>query len=336
VASIKDGKSMKIGRWIAGAEHCEGWFELSGDTWFAHRFRGTSIEALIESGLASALEILEGERRNPTEAVRLSDIELKTPFDPKSVRDCVAFEQHVEGVVKSIDNSTGVVPEWYEFPTFYFTNPHTLIPSGKVMIPPPSAKLDYELEVGIVVGATKPLSNLTPEQGDASIFGFAIFNDWSARDIQAREMKVRLGPAKGKDFASTLGPWIVTADEFTHLKQDGFHHMLMQVYVNDELIGQDSLANIGWPLGELVAYASRNSIVRPGDLIGTGTAGGGCLAELWGRNGSTTPPPLKTGDRVRMTIEGIGTIENTVGEPVVAPHIPPARTGRRVQMEARS
>lgn len=326
---------MRIGRWIEQGALREGWFALKDGQWRAHAFEGTSVSQLIASGLERALEIFDEEQSHQGSGIEVSKIELRTPFDPASIRDCVAFEQHVEGVVKSVDNTAGVVPEWYELPTFYFTNPHTLIATGKEMIPPPSQKLDFELEVGIVVGGPKAHSNLTPEEGEGAIFGFTIFNDWSARDIQAREMKVRLGPAKGKDFATTIGPWIVTADEFLESKREGFYHLKLQVWVNEKLIGQDSLANIGWPLGEMVAYASRNSIVKPGDLIGSGTAGGGgCLAELWGRSGSLTPPPLAAGDRVKMTIEGIGTIENVVGEPVTGPHIPPARSGRRVIMEA--
>lgn len=128
-------------------------------------------------------------------------------------------------------------------------------------------------------------------------------------------MKVSLGPCKGKDFADTLGPWIVTADEFEDLHDaEGFLPISMAVEVNGKAIGQDLLSNMGWPFAELVAYASQDSVVRPGDVLGSGTCGSGCLAELWGRNGAKTPPPLKTGDVVRMTVEGIGTIENTVGE----------------------
>ena len=324
---------MKIGRWFDENIPQEGWFAEVDGGWVAHPFQDTTVMQLIESGLSAALEKLKLEQANPLPGKPLEKLRLRTPFDPKAVRDAVAFEQHVEGVVKSVDNSSGVVPQWYEFPTFYFTNPHTLIPTETVMTPPPSEKLDFELEVGIVVGGVQDLSNLTPDEGEAAIFGLTMFNDWSARDIQGREMLVRLGPAKGKDFATTVGPWIVTADELESKKEAGFYHLMMQVEVNGKLIGRDSLANIGWPLGEIIAYASRNSIVKPGDLIGSGTSGGGgCLAELWGRNGELTPSPLKPGDVVTMTVEGVGTIQNTVGQPVTAPAIPPARSGRRVNL----
>jgi 2-keto-4-pentenoate hydratase/2-oxohepta-3-ene-1,7-dioic acid hydratase in catechol pathway len=229
----------------------------------------------------------------------------------------VAFEEHVEGVRKSIDGVAGVVPEWYEAPTFYFTNPHTVTGTGEVIgIPAGCEDLDFETEVAAVVGRVPGSDgrNLTAEAAHRHIFGYTVLNDWSARDLQRREMKVSLGPCKGKDFSNTLGPWIVTADEFEDRHDaEGFLPISMSVEVNGEAIGQDLLSNMGWPFAELVAYASQDSVVRPGDVLGSGTCGSGCLAELWGRNGSKTPPPLKTGDVVRMTVEGIGSIENTVG-----------------------
>ncbi len=319
---------MKLGRWNHKGQNFEG--HIVGDETDFHAYpfeNGLTIQSLLEMGLPAALKIVASQGQ--TEKHVGKDICLLAPLKPVTVRDGVAFEAHVEGVTQSIDNSTGVVDEWYDFPTFYFTNPHAIIGPDEVMSPPPSEKLDYELELGIIVGAVdgEPGRNLSPEQAKRAIFGYTVMNDWSARDIQAREMKVRLGPAKGKDFATTIGPWIVTADEFEdRLDSEGFLPLNMKVWVNGELYGEDSLANIGWPLNELVAYASRNTMVAPGDLIGSGTCGwGGCLAELWGRNGSLTPAPLKAGDEVKMTVEGIGTITNVVGEPVLAPAIPRAR-----------
>lgn len=161
-------------------------------------------------------------------------------------------------------------------------------------------------------------------------------NDWSARDLQAREMKVRLGPAKGKDFGTSLGPWIVTADELAHhLDDDGFLAIRAEVRVNGVLIGEDLVSNMGWPFPELVAYASRNSRVAPGDVLGSGTVGnGGCLGELWGRNGDLTPPPLKPGDTVTMSVEGLGELSGQVGEYVPAPDLPAARPRPRVRHRA--
>ena len=319
---------MKLGRWTHQGQNFEGFFIGDDNEFHAIPFsNGLTIQSLLEVGLDAALKVVGS--ADTSIKHHSKDIALLAPIKPITVRDGVAFEAHVEGVTQSVDNSTGVVEEWYDYPTFYFTNPHAIIGPDVVMLPPHSEKLDYELELGIIVGAIdgEVGRNLSPEKAKRAIFGYTVMNDWSARDIQAREMKVRLGPAKGKDFATTIGPWIVTADEFEdRLDGEGFLPLNMKVWVNGELYGEDSLSNIGWPLNELVAYASRNTVVAPGDLIGSGTCGwGGCLAELWGRNGSLTPPPLKAGDVVTMTVEGVGTISNVVGEPVAAPAIPRAR-----------
>jgi 2-keto-4-pentenoate hydratase/2-oxohepta-3-ene-1,7-dioic acid hydratase in catechol pathway len=251
------------------------------------------------------------------------------------MRDFVAFEEHVEGVRKSIDGAAGVVPEWYEAPTFYFTNPHTVTGTGEVIgIPAGCSDLDFETEVAAVVGYVAGSDGRNLSAGDAHrhIFGYTVLNDWSARDLQRREMKVSLGPCKGKDFANTLGPWIVTADEFEDRHDaEGFLPISMSVEVNGEQIGQDLLSNMGWPFAELVAYASQDSVVKPGDVLGSGTCGSGCLAELWGRNGTQTPPPLRPGDVVRMSVEGIGTIENTVGTRREGATRVPARNRPRVR-----
>jgi len=295
--------------------------------------RGLSVADALAAGLAEVPALAD--EVGGAASVPLADVELLAPLVPPSVRDFVAFEEHVEGVTASIDGASHVVPEWYEFPTFYFTNPHSIIATGAVVRPPATERLDFELEVGAVIGAVagSDARDLTPDDAARHIFGYTIFNDWSARDIQAREMKVRLGPAKGKDFATTLGPWIVTADEFDGLVDgEGFLPIGMEVFVNGDRIGVDLLSNMGWPFGDLVAYASRDSRVVPGDVLGSGTAGnGGCLAELWGRAGELAPPPLAAGDDVVMRVEGIGEIRNTIGASVPVPDVPPARRRPRTR-----
>lgn len=295
--------------------------------------RGLCVADVLATGLAE-VPVLAAEA-DAGASVPLADVELLAPLVPASVRDFVAFEEHVEGVTASIDGASHVVDEWYAFPTFYFTNPHSIIATGAEVRPPATERLDFELEVGAVIGAVAGSDgrDLSPSEAAGHIFGYTIFNDWSARDIQAREMKVRLGPAKGKDFATTLGPWIVTADEFAGLLDDeGFLPIGMVVFVNGDRIGHDLLSNMGWPFGDLIAYASRNSRVAPGDVVGSGTAGnGGCLAELWGRAGELAPPPLAAGDEVVMRVEGIGEIRNTVGRAVHVPTIPPARHRSRAR-----
>ena len=273
---------------------------------------------LVQAGLPAALAA--GQRALGEPAVPLDAVRLLPPLTPPTVRDFVAFEEHVEGIAGE------VVPEWYQAPTFYFTNPYALIGAyDDVPVPPGSEQLDFELEVAVVVG--RDGASLTPEQARERIFGYTVLNDWSARDLQRREMKVLLGPAKGKDSATTLGPWLVTAEELEPYRDaDGFLALDLRALVNGELIGQDLLSNMGWPFEELISYASRGTEVRAGDVLGSGTCGnGGCLAELWGRRGSVDPPPLRPGDVVELTVEGIGTVRNKVVEGLTLPPIRAAR-----------
>ncbi len=218
----------------------------------------------------------------------------------------------------------GVPDAWYDAPTFYFSNPYATIgPDDEVPVPPGCSVLDFELEVAAVIGRTG--RDLAARDAAGHIAGFTVLNDWSARDVQGREMQVGLGPAKGKDTATTLGPWLVTADEFTP-DADGFLPLALRAEVNGRTVGEDLLSNMGWTFGDLVAYASRGTEVRPGDVLGSGTCGnGGCLGELWGRGvGRDELPPLVPGDAVSLTVEGIGTLTNRV-----VPGVEPVETDRR-------
>jgi 2-keto-4-pentenoate hydratase/2-oxohepta-3-ene-1,7-dioic acid hydratase in catechol pathway len=280
---------------------------------------GVSVLDLVRAGLPAAIEA--GQRALSEPPVPLDAVRLLPPLAAPTVRDFVAFEEHVDGL-----SSGHVPPEWYQAPTFYFTNPYALVGAhDDVPVPPGSELLDFELEVAVVVG--KDGASLSPEQAREHVFGYTVLNDWSARDLQVREMQVRLGPAKGKDFASTLGPWLVTADELEPYRDaDGFLALDLRVHVNGELVGQDLLSNMGWPFEELIAYASRGTEVRAGDVLGSGTCGnGGCLMELWGRRGRNDPPPLRPGDVVELTVEGIGTVRNRV---VAGISLPPVREAR--------
>ncbi|MFF0006294.1 fumarylacetoacetate hydrolase family protein [Streptomyces tibetensis] len=271
-------------------------------------------EALCEAGNAS-LDVPRGPH--------VSQVRLLPPLQPPSVRDFVTFEEHVEGVRRSIDGIPGAPDAWYDAPTFYFTNPYAVIGAhDDVPVPPGSQALDFELEVAAVIG--REGRDLTPEQARDHIIAYTIYNDWSARDLQSREMQVSLGPCKGKDTATTLGPHLVTADELEPYRDsDGFLRLAMTAEINGEVVGKDLLSNMSWTFEEMTAYASRGTWVRPGDVLGSGTCGnGGCLAELWGVRGRQDPPPLKPGDTVTLTVEGIGTVSNTVvpgAEPVAVP-----------------
>ena len=294
---------------------------------------GVTVLDLVRAGLPAALEAGTAARSAP--AVPVAEVRLLPPLAAPTVRDFVAFEEHVEGVVASVGDGTGVVPEWYQAPTFYFTNPYALIGAhDDVPVPPGSQLLDFELEVAVVVA--RDGASLSPEQAAEHVFGYTILNDWSARDLQRREMKVSLGPAKGKDSSTTLGPWLVTADELEPYRDpDGFLALDMRVSVNGIEVGQDLLSNMGWPFEELIAYASRGTEVRAGDVLGSGTCGnGGCLAELWGRRGELSPPPLQPGDVVEMAVEGIGAIRNRVIPGLDLPPVQAARPRPRIRKRA--
>jgi 2-keto-4-pentenoate hydratase/2-oxohepta-3-ene-1,7-dioic acid hydratase in catechol pathway len=269
---------------------------------------GRTARDVVALGTAASVDLLPG--------VPLSSVQLLAPIQPAALRDFVAFEEHVAGVRRSVDGRGGVPDAWYDAPTFYFTNPHTLTgPDADVAFPAASVARDFELEVAAIVGP------------DEEIFGYTIFNDWSARDLQSREMRVNLGPAKGKDFAGSLGPWIVTADELDPYRDaDGFLALECVASVNGAEVGRDLLSHMGWTFETMLAYAARDSRVVPGDVLGSGTVGnGGCLAELWGRTGRQEPPPLRDGDVVTLTVQGIGSLTNRVVSAPPAPPLPPVR-----------
>lgn len=320
---------MRIARWTVADGRTEEGFVID-DRVVGFPGAGTVADVLA-GGVDDARDLFDRVADEPGSP--LAAVTLLAPLVPASIRDFVAFEEHVEGVSAAVDGRSEVVAEWYEAPTFYFTNPHTLLGPDEAVTPPRTERLDFELEIAAVIGGVAGSAgrNLHPDAAAAHIFGYTIMNDWSARDLQGREMKVRLGPAKGKDFGTSLGPWIVTADEFDdHLDDEGFLAVRAEVRRNGELIGEDLVSNMGWPFRELVAYASRNSRVVAGDVLGSGTVGnGGCLAELWGRRGEIDPAPLRTGDVVEMTVEGIGTLRSTVGESPDVPTLRPARVRTR-------
>jgi 2-keto-4-pentenoate hydratase/2-oxohepta-3-ene-1,7-dioic acid hydratase in catechol pathway len=254
---------------------------------------------------------------------------LLAPVTPPTMRDFSVFEQHIEGVIKDASPEATVPPVWYESPFCYFTNPHALTgPGEEIPVPPGCRRLDFELEVAAVIGRAG--RDLAPDEAVEYIAGYTIFNDWSARDLQIAEMRLGLGMCKGKDFANTLGPWIVTPDELDGYRDADRLDVELRAEVNGTALGTDTLANMAWSFPELVSYASRGTWVQPGDVLGSGTCGNGCLLELWGRRGREFHPPLAPGDVVSLHVEGIGTLSNTVVAGTEPHPVPRARSGRRV------
>jgi 2-keto-4-pentenoate hydratase/2-oxohepta-3-ene-1,7-dioic acid hydratase in catechol pathway len=298
--------------------------------------------ATYEHGGATRAGIVQGEEVRPLDAgtdpislltmtaaeraalplgapVALADVRLRPPIRPPAVRDFVAFEQHIEGMVKTEGPDAKVPDAWYQAPAFYFSNPNAMFATGDDIEVPPRCRLfDYELEVAAIIGV--PGRDLTVENAGEHIAGYTIFNDWSGRDLQGFDRKAGMGWAKGKDFASTLGPWIVTADELEEFRDaDGRLDLRMTVWLNGTEIGSDSLASAAWSFEQMLVYASRGALLVPGDVIGSGTCGSGCLGELWGRSGTREPAPLSPGDEVTMEVQGIGRISNRIvagAEPV--------------------
>jgi fumarylacetoacetate (FAA) hydrolase len=225
----------------------------------------------------------------------------------RSIRDFYAFEQHVKTC--RAQRGLDMLEEWYQVPVFYFSNPHSVIGHGDtVSAPQGCVELDFELELAAVVA--HEVSDLPADDSALEcLAGFTIYNDFSARDLQRLEMKVGLGPSKGKDFANSLGPSLVSVDELRDCWCDGRPKLEMTASVNGRVYSRGNSQSMYWTWPQLLAHASRDTKLVPGDVIGSGTVGTGCILEL-------TPEVvggwLKPGDRVELTIERIGTLSNTI------------------------
>ncbi len=238
---------------------------------------------------------------------------MRTPVplqDIRSFRDFYAFEQHVKNARKN--RGLEMVPEWYEAPVFYFSNTASFVgQEAEIRKPPETDALDYELEIAVIIG--REGRDIPVKEADSYVAGFTVLNDWSARDIQRREMKVGLGPAKGKDFATSIGPYLVTPDELEdRILEDrsrgARYDLAMTARVNGLEYSRGNAREMHWTFAELIAHASRNTVVRPGDLIGSGTVGTGCIVEF----PPGTYPWLQPGDTVELEIERLGVLRNRV------------------------
>lgn len=239
--------------------------------------------------------------------VPLGEADLGAPVPrPPSLRDFYAFEEHV---ARSWKRRGELVPEaWYEIPVFYFSNPAGVLgPQDPLVYPSSTQALDFELEIGWVIG--RQASDLDPDDAEDAILGLTILNDWSARDVQREEMSVGLGPSKGKDFGTSLGPAVVTLDELEDRRSGKAFDLEMIARVDGEEVSRGNLDEIHWSLGEMTAHASRDSRIEPGDVMGTGTVGTGSILDL-GTEGWIQP-----GDTVELEVEELGTLSTQVVEP---------------------
>lgn len=234
---------------------------------------------------------------------------------PPTVRDFYAFEDHVRAGRRS--RGLNMDPLWYEQPVFYFSNPYAVTGAGEVRATPRSAEFDFEMEVAAVLWGGG--ANLAPSSAEELIAGYCIMNDWSGRDVQREEMRMSMGPVKGKDTATSLGPILVTADELEDARSGNGFDLAMRVSVNGAELSVSNLDEIHWSFGEMISYASRGTEVRAGDVIGSGTANGGCLLELRAREGGSTLDWLRPGDEVEISADRLGSLRSIVraAEPVI-------------------
>jgi fumarylacetoacetate (FAA) hydrolase len=249
----------------------------------------------------------EAARKASKDSLSIDEVKFLSPLKPVTLRDAYAFEAHV----KTANRNRGQdVPEnWYKFPVFYFSNPNNAFgPDDKIPYPTYSDAIDYELEIAAIIG--KSGINIKPEDAPNHIFGFTIFNDWSLRDVQVQEMKVNFGPVKAKDFASSFGPTIVTHESIANKaeKRPGVYDLSMVARVNGLELSRGNFKDIYWSFGDIIARASQSVMLNPGDVIGSGTVGTGCLYELTKNQG----PWLKDGDVVELEIEEIGILRNQI------------------------
>jgi fumarylacetoacetate (FAA) hydrolase len=268
----------------------------------------TTLDAHLASGLRvdALADLLAADADEPLDA---SDVRFGPPIlQPPTFRDFYAFERHVGTMWKRRDME---IPEaWYRLPIFYFSNVSEIRgPGDPVWAPRGSTELDYELEVAALIDTA--VRDLDATRGEAAIGGYMVLNDWSARDLQREETTVRLGPAKGKDFASSIGPWLVTPDELADVRRDKGYDLAMTASVNGTELSRGTWSSAHFSFGEMVERASADVRLRPGDLLGSGTVGTGCLLEV---RDQILKRYLEPGDTVTLAIERLGRLTAPVVE----------------------
>ena len=267
------------------------------------------------------VRMIEAGRIAENKGISVDIVKLLAPVPyPTSCRDGYAFRQHVAAARRN--RKVDMITEFDQYPIFYFTNHHSILGPGKVRcMPDHFEKLDFELEAAIVI--CKEGRNIKAEEADEYIGGLMIMNDLSARRLQMEEMLLNLGPAKGKDFATTIGPWLVTLDELEEFEvapKEGHvgkaWNLPMTCSVNGKQVSAGNLGDMDWTFAEIIERASYGVDLYPGDVIGSGTVGTGCFLELNGtgklNDPNYTEQWLQDGDVVEMKIDGLGTLTNTI------------------------
>ncbi|MGZ8474694.1 MAG: fumarylacetoacetate hydrolase family protein [Candidatus Limnocylindria bacterium] len=324
IAHVREPRAPAGTPWrLAAALDAEGskWLDLevarrsivAGDPGRAHNsplFRRpiTTLDAHLAAGMriGALADLLDA---SGEETLGATDLVFGPPIlEPLSLRDFYAFEQHVGTMWK---RRGAEIPEaWYRLPIFYFSNISEIRgPGDPVWAPRGSEELDYELEVAALIDTR--VRDLEAARGEEAIGGYMILNDWSARDLQREESTVRLGPAKGKDFASSIGPWVVTPDELADTRRAKGYDLTMTASVNGEELSRGTWASAHFGFGEMVERASADVQLRPGDILGSGTVGTGCLLEI---KDERLGRYLQPGDTVTLAVERLGALTSSVVE----------------------
>ncbi|MEZ4814578.1 MAG: fumarylacetoacetate hydrolase family protein [Bdellovibrionota bacterium] len=303
---------MRFCSFLRKSDNRESWGAMSGsDSVADFSAIAPDLKSFLEKdGLSKVGQLFKEIKNHPQ--FKMDEIVLRACIpNPGSIRDGYAFRQHVEASRKH--RGLPMIPEYDEFPVFYFGDHRSIIGSGDVKVQAKHLEqLDFELEVGIVIG--KKGKNITAEKADEFIAGYTIWNDWSARSLQAKEMKLNMGPCKGKDFANSLGPWLVTRDELQPKlipsQQGERYDLSMKAFLNGEKISEGNLKDMTYTFAQIIERASYGTYLYPGDVIGSGTCGTGCFMEL---NGYTpTAKWLKENDQLDMEVEGMGRLSNRI------------------------
>lgn len=320
---------MKLVSFIKNGNECAGIFTRGKifDIYMMHPgLPGSMKETLMKweetyPALLKLLSEIENTPKLQSRGLSLDDVELLAPVpNPESLRDGYAFRQHVETARKN--RGLDMTPVFDSFPVFYFGNHHTVQGAGPVFCMPDHFRnLDFELETAIVI--SRRGKNIPAEQADTYIAGIMILNDFSARVLQMDEMLLNLGPAKGKDFATATGPWLVTLEELSPFEKLGKNghtgkswNLKMTASVNGKIVSEGNLAEMDWTFAEIIERASYGAELFPGDIIGSGTVGTGCFLELNGTGRRNDPQYqeqwLADGDEVELQVEGLGSLKNQI------------------------
>jgi 2-keto-4-pentenoate hydratase/2-oxohepta-3-ene-1,7-dioic acid hydratase in catechol pathway len=271
-----------------------------------HLGRGLRVEALAE--IVERFEPSDDAGADDDAIAAATDLAFGSPIlQPPSLRDFYAFEQHVATMWRRRDMP---IPDaWYRLPIFYFSNVSEIRgPGDPVWAPKGSNELDYELEIGALIDT--PVRNVSAQRGEEAIGGYFVMNDWSARDLQRDETTVRLGPAKGKDFATTLGPYLVTPDELASVRSSKGYDLAATAMINGGVVSRGSWRDIHFSFGEMVERAAADVQLRAGDVLGSGTVGGCCLLEV--KDDSGFGRYLEPGDTVTLKVDRLGELASPV------------------------